>query len=225
MATYSEPTPTRRGRPARFSRDAIVEEAIDAIREGGVESLAMRSLAERLGTTPATLYRHIDGQDELIAEAVDRIVSQVEVPAIPADDNEIEEWLIEAAGAYRSVMLRYPGTADHLLLRGPTGEHGLRKMGQMCSVLARIGMTTSEVAWAYDWLMTTVSTYTAKEDRLHRVGGGGNVAARLQERVASIDDGELSEVLAQFTGDMEASFDRTTRLVVEMLVAGRAPSD
>ncbi|MEM1335139.1 MAG: TetR family transcriptional regulator [Actinomycetota bacterium] len=225
MTTHLEPVPVRRGRPARFSAAAIVDAAVEAIAEVGVDALTMRQLADRLDTTAATLYRHVDGQDGLIDAAIDRIMGEVAEPPLPTTDDEIGAWLMDASRSYRAVMLRYPGSADHLLLRGPTGEHGLRRMAIVCQVLARLGMTPREVAWAYDWLLTTVSTYTAKEDRLARVGGGASVAATLHARGARVSDPSFGAVLAEFTGDMDAAFERTTRSIVDVLTGGRWPTE
>lgn len=222
MSTHLEPTPVRRGRPARFTSAAIIDAAVTAIAEEGVDAVTMRSLADRLSTTPATLYRHIDSQDQLIADAVDRIMATIDEAPSPLDE-EIGTWLLDAARSYRAVMLRHPGTADHLLLRGPTGPNGLRRMGLVCAVLGRLGMSPREVAWAYDWLMTTVTTYTAKEDRLEQLGGGADVASALHAMGASVDPA-LLPVLSEFTGEMEAAFERTTSAVIDVLLAGRRTS-
>jgi AcrR family transcriptional regulator len=52
-------------RPA-LNGDAIVDEAIALIREGGVEALSMRTLATRIGVTAPALYAHFVNRDALL---------------------------------------------------------------------------------------------------------------------------------------------------------------
>ncbi|MEM9033609.1 MAG: TetR family transcriptional regulator [Actinomycetota bacterium] len=221
--TVPDPVFPRRGRPPRFSRDRIVETALELLPELGLDGLSMRRLAEALGTTPATLYRHVDGQDDLVAAVADAVISTIEVLPPPADD-EIAEWLTAAVRSYRTILLQHPGVAEHLLLHGPTGPHGLEGMARICEVLARTGRSPEEVAWAYDWLMTTATTYTMKEARLDLTGGAELVAKSLNDRAGRHDDTHLLSVLAAFTGDMEAAFERNTQEVIRAIVDGQRGS-
>lgn len=209
----------RIGRPPRFTRDGIVAAALALLAELGLERLSMRRVAESLDTTQATLYRHVVNHDELVARVVDAAVAELELPAHPGPAGR-RQWLLDACGAFRAGMLRYPGVADHLLLNGPTGPAGLSAMGRICAVLAETGRTPAQVAWAYDWLMTTVAAYASKQDRLDRAGGAGRVAGTLAERSRHHGDPYLAQVLAEFTGDMTGAFERTTRMVVDALVPG-----
>ncbi|MEM9517206.1 MAG: TetR family transcriptional regulator [Actinomycetota bacterium] len=218
--TASHGTPPRRGRPPRFSRDGIVDVACELTADVGIDGLTMRGLANRLGTTPTTIYRHVPNHDELLAAVADSVIGETRLRDVSPDDPRA--FLLAAAREYRRVMLNYPGVADYLLLRGPTGPHALRGMAMICDVLARTGLDARRVAWAYDWLMTTMSTYTSKEDRLNRSGGAPMIAAALKEIGAAHGDAALSEVLAQFTGDMEGAFERTTTLVIDIIVDGSA---
>jgi AcrR family transcriptional regulator len=53
-------------------RQKILDEATATLRRDGVAGLTMRSLAHRLGYSPATLYLYFDGKDELL-DAVARV--------------------------------------------------------------------------------------------------------------------------------------------------------
>ena len=65
-----------------------------------------------------------------------------------------------------------------------------------------------------------MSTYASKEDRLNQAGGAPQVAEALNEIGNAHQDDALSAVLAQFTGDMEAAFERTTALVIATILDG-----
>lgn len=52
-----------------ITRELIINEAEKMIAEAGLDSFSLHTLAERLGIRTASLYTHISGIDELLAEA------------------------------------------------------------------------------------------------------------------------------------------------------------
>jgi AcrR family transcriptional regulator len=50
-------------------RQALVEAALALIEEKGPQGFTLSEAAKRAGVTPAAVYRHFDGRDDLIAEA------------------------------------------------------------------------------------------------------------------------------------------------------------
>ncbi len=67
----------RRPRPGGLSSQRIVEAALDVLRDGGIDGLTLRCVAERLDTTIASLYRHIASRDELIALIADHVMGEI----------------------------------------------------------------------------------------------------------------------------------------------------
>ena len=72
--------------PARapLSRERVLRAAVALADEGGVESLSMRKLAQRLGVVPMALYRHVANKDELLDHMVDVIVGEIDPPQVGA---------------------------------------------------------------------------------------------------------------------------------------------
>jgi AcrR family transcriptional regulator len=68
--------------PRSSLREKILQEAIDIVQKHGVESITMRSLAEKLGASPATIYVHFQSKRELLhdlaLEGFDRLTAAVE---------------------------------------------------------------------------------------------------------------------------------------------------
>ncbi|MFI0263668.1 TetR/AcrR family transcriptional regulator [Streptomyces sp. NPDC017056] len=75
----------RRGRPARLSRDRIVEAALDIVTREGSRALTMRRVAETLGSAPMSIYRHVRDKDELLLLLLDRIVARLPRPVLPEE--------------------------------------------------------------------------------------------------------------------------------------------
>jgi TetR/AcrR family tetracycline transcriptional repressor len=61
--------------------DRIVEAALQAIDDFGLEALSMRSLATQLNSSTATLYRHFPTQAVLLGSVIDRVLGEADVDA------------------------------------------------------------------------------------------------------------------------------------------------
>jgi AcrR family transcriptional regulator len=83
----TKPTPIR-GRPARLSREALVDAAEAIVAREGIDSLTMRRLADELGSSPMALYRHVRDKDELLLLLLERRAAELPAPALPDDPRE-----------------------------------------------------------------------------------------------------------------------------------------
>ena len=103
-------------RERRFlrTRQAILDAALEIIREEGPEGLSMRALADRIDYSAAGLYEYFGGKDEIIAEVCreghDRLASHMRTadPALPVVD-----YLLEIGLGYIRFALENP---DYFLL-------------------------------------------------------------------------------------------------------------
>lgn len=64
----------------RLSRELIVDSAIELIEAEGLSSLSMRSLAERLGVAPGTLYTYVANRTALESLILDTVVDRDGLP-------------------------------------------------------------------------------------------------------------------------------------------------
>ena len=99
----------RQGRPG-LTRDKILDEAVRFVEQDGPRALSMRKLAERLGVTGMSLYRHIAGREALMDALVDRIVdTMLERPGVrPREDDDWRAFLTRLAHGVRQIALEQP---------------------------------------------------------------------------------------------------------------------
>ena len=64
-----------RGRPARYSREGLLELVVGVFNERGYDSASMEDLARASGLTKSTFYHHVSGKEELLRMAVDRALN------------------------------------------------------------------------------------------------------------------------------------------------------
>lgn len=100
----------RRGRPARISREQIVEAASAA---ENLETLTMRELASRLDVSHSALYRWVKNRDELFDLIGEVLVDRI-VPHQGETDPEWQPRLTRIAWAMHHEFLALPGYATHL---------------------------------------------------------------------------------------------------------------
>src|SRR4029077_19067970 len=101
MTTQTDPSAQPR---LPLSRERILTAAIELADQGGIESLTMRKLAQALGVEAMSLYNHVASKGDLVDAMVDRIVSEVDLPA----DADWETALRTFAIAVHTTLLRHP---------------------------------------------------------------------------------------------------------------------
>ena len=87
----------RRGRPPKVGRESIVDAAVRL----GLDSFTMLGLAEDLGISPATLYSHVAGRDEVIALVESRLHGTIREFATDATEWRGVAGRLRRAGASR----------------------------------------------------------------------------------------------------------------------------
>ena len=63
-----------------LSAEQIVLAAVEILREGGLDSVSMRSVASRLGVTPPPVYARIGNKDALLDAVADHFLADVAPP-------------------------------------------------------------------------------------------------------------------------------------------------
>jgi AcrR family transcriptional regulator len=99
-----------RGRPA-IPLDRIVTTALQIVDDEGADALSMRTLAQRLDSGTATLYRHFTGRADLITHVVDLLYGSVEIDAAKLSAMPWQEACKTAAYAMFDVLRQHPNVA------------------------------------------------------------------------------------------------------------------
>jgi AcrR family transcriptional regulator len=189
----------RARRPPRrtHSPDAIVDAAMAVLDEGGVDSLNMRAVADRLGTGPSSLYAHFAGKDELLAAMIDRIAGNLPIAEI--GKAPWQDQLKDAIRAARSEMGAHRDLALAALGTIPTGPNALRWVDAMLGVLRDAGLPDHVIAYAVD-ILPLYANATAFEESLYRAkdmpDSGEQYIAELRQYFASLPADRFPNIVA-----------------------------
>jgi AcrR family transcriptional regulator len=86
IVSAREPRPARRRErdPAsELTRDRIVHAALELADTEGLAALSMRRVAAGLGVPTMSLYRHVQGKDDLVLQMVDAVFARAPLPDHP----------------------------------------------------------------------------------------------------------------------------------------------
>ena len=183
------PMPPRRGRgrAARadsgrepLTRDRIVDAAFRLVDAGGLDAVSMRSVAEALGTGPASLYAHVSGKEELLSLLIERLAGEMRLPE--PDPDRWQEQIKELVREMHSVLLAHRDVARVSMGNIPLGEGALRVSDRMIEILLAGGLPKQVIAYAVD-LLPLYAVATAYEQSLFNERTSTEAGARYFEEV------------------------------------------
>jgi AcrR family transcriptional regulator len=156
----SMPRPSTRrsvGRPARISREEILETASRIVTEEGVDRLTMRRLATEVGSTPMALYHHVRDKDELLVLLLDDYATRtLRRPEMPADPRER---VVVAAAAIHDGLMACPWIVEVLTADDLISTAALWFVEQIVDGLVESGLTLDQAVHGY----RAIWYYTAGE--------------------------------------------------------------
>lgn len=115
--------PTRGPKPT-LTRSAIVAAAVELADAEGLAALSMQRLADRLGYTKMSLYRHVPGKAELTALMVEEAMSDLPAPDTSGPEpwrSGLRSWALLTFERYR----RHPWMMELLAGARPMGPNEL----------------------------------------------------------------------------------------------------
>ena len=98
-----------------LTTEHVVDAALRAADEGGIEAISLRRLAAALGVTPMAIYRHVQNKAHLLDLMAERLLGQVDLA--PAETATWQERLRRLLASFQASVAAHPAGA--LLLSRP----------------------------------------------------------------------------------------------------------
>jgi AcrR family transcriptional regulator len=135
------PAPARGPRPA-LTLAGIVAAAVEVASAEGIEAVAMSRIAGELGVGTMSLYRYVEGKDELLALMMDAAFDTV--PAPPGRSEGWRDALSRWARAQLAALRRHPWVVRIPVSGPPVSPNQVLWFERGLSCLDRTGLSGSE---------------------------------------------------------------------------------
>ncbi|BCO49455.1 putative transcriptional regulator, TetR family protein [Mycobacterium intracellulare] len=165
-----------RGRPA-LPMDRILGAAVELLDAEGADALSMRSLAQRLGSGTATLYRHFSNRSELVSQVIDHILGEVDLDARALADLPWQQACITFAQHMFDALRRHGNVAPLLIEYTPTGPSALANRERCLVILLDNGFAPAVAAHAYATLARYVLGFALQLPGATDGGGEAELSA------------------------------------------------
>ena len=157
--------PDRGGRtaldgPSRqaLTRERIIEAAIDFVDRQGLTALTMRGLGKELGVEAMSLYRHVDGREDLLEGIVDRLIAHLHPGPGAGELGPTDGWqayLQWLAHGVRSLVVEHPKVFPLIATRHPAAPwlrpplRSLEVVEEFLTTLMERGFSDERAVMAY----------------------------------------------------------------------------
>jgi len=126
-----------------LTRESIAQAALGGLDAEGLDGLAMRSIARRLGVKAPSLYNHVESQDEIITLVHDLVDSEIDLTTL--DDPDWRRGLASFARSYRAAFLRHPDAVPIVVRRPLVAQNAVGTYGAAAAALVRAGVPIDQV--------------------------------------------------------------------------------
>jgi AcrR family transcriptional regulator len=161
MAKAVQAVPSAEPR-VRLSRERVLHAAVELTDEGGIESLTMRTLGQKLGVEAMSLYNHVANKEDILDGMVDLVMSEVNDAASEVDvpAGEWKTALRRRVLAARQVFLRHPWAPGVLESRTNTSTPMLRYNDSVIGLFLNAGFSADLTHHAMHALGSRVLGFT-----------------------------------------------------------------
>jgi AcrR family transcriptional regulator len=179
------PSSARRG--TSLSLDRIVAAGIELADADGIGAVSMARVAERLGFTTMSLYRHVDSKEELLLLMMNAALGEPPNPDAPFADwrHGLERWAHELM----DVVRRHPWGL-RVPLSPMIGRSQLAWLDYGLRALADTGLTESEKADVILLVNGYVFWQARLSEEIGRPPAGGEAPASYSAKLAGLLDRE-----------------------------------
>ncbi len=130
-------------RPAKLSRECIVDGALAFLDREGWDSLTINALAMQLGTKGPSLYNHVNSLEDLRRAVRIRVIDDIITMLSRVGEGRArDDAVLFMAGAYRSYAHHHPGRYSaftRMPLGGDDPEYTAATRGAAAPVIAVLG--------------------------------------------------------------------------------------
>lgn len=190
-----------RGRPAKLSRDQILNCALKMIERSPGQKITMTGVAKALNTAPMSLYTHVQHRDDLMDGIAERVMGSIDLQLSPSDawQVRVRQWLERC---YHHLSA-YPQVVSLL----PQNEHippsWLRVHAPLIRTLKDAGFTGAALASASQWVGHQLIGALVMGFARQRSQNNQQEVSALMDKLSETQQQAFAEVLPHLSQDTD----------------------
>jgi len=143
-----------RGRPAKTSREDILDAACAQLKENPFEELSLSALARSMSLTPMALYRYFDDKNDLQQAIAERLMKTFVIDLDGCTDSQMKlrRW---AMGLWHGFHDN-PQLIHYMGWRGHIAGAWISQIAMLAGVLKEAGLAGADLAMAMKWISFSV---------------------------------------------------------------------
>jgi AcrR family transcriptional regulator len=130
---------------------------------GGIGTVTMRGLAQRLRVEPMSLYHHVANKDAVLGGMVDTVYGEVDLPSSQTDWRTA---MRDRAVSARDVLRRHPWAIGLMPTRLTPGPATLRHHDAVIGCLRQAGFSITQAAHAFSTIDSYLYGFAMQEQNL-----------------------------------------------------------
>ncbi len=155
------PAPNRSAAAPAFSREEITRAAIELADSHGLEAVSMRRIADRIGSSPTSIYWYVSDKSELYELMFDAVLGEVELPGWRARSWRAD--LSMLAWATLATARRHRWWYTQVNIQPVPGPNTLRYAAVMLPILAKSGIDETTGVNVLATLNNYIAGFTQRE--------------------------------------------------------------
>jgi len=146
-AVAKAPAKRKPGRPARITREAIIQKTMEMLATCDVDDFMIKSLADELKTVSMAIYNYFSSREELLEVVADEVCLLFKQPKAKPDDTWRER-LLAWLWAFKKHADRYPVIHNVINIEGHTAAGWFRVTAPVTQTLYDAGLRDKKLALA-----------------------------------------------------------------------------
>jgi TetR/AcrR family transcriptional regulator, tetracycline repressor protein len=199
---------------APLNREAILDAALALADGNGLDALTMRALGSELGVEAPSLYKHVNGKEDILDGLTDRLYAQVRVGA---SEGPWPERMRVYAGALRRAILDHPNLAPLLATRPVFSPATLTLLEEALGELTDLDLAPQQAIQILDIVVGFVMGHALSELSAFDAGLDPQQLAKARALLPEEQFPRVRETLGKPI-DRDAEFD----LGMDLLISGIA---
>jgi TetR/AcrR family tetracycline transcriptional repressor len=202
----------RRGRPPKLSREQITRDVADLLLADPAVPLTIARVAEAIGSSPMSLYRHFTDREDLVASVARHLLID-ERPAVSADAPWQEQVRVWMHHIYAQAI-RVPQLTQ--LIASGESRAWVTDSAYLASMLSKAGMDDDRrLAEAVYWIATTALGQAV----LDAMGRKEFPMAPTSDALVQLGDADAA-IVRRLLPHFEAMHHQHLTYIVEWTIAG-----